>query len=239
MFQSRFILNKEKCKSLFSWPEILVHYKLPPKCPMEKAAGSLNSGDRPVRHQPSVTTLKSRQRKLSQIQQLLFALLTPAAELPQGRLEKKSGPCIWNSSHTWLLSLFLFLTRSPSSPSSTSVGTLTSVLWKPAVPFFHSTQGATQDSWNRREPGLTHRWHSIPALWGSEPPAPFPGPIVITKDLLSLWTAKQENTHLPNVGSRHWLRETWLRTLLGKAKKEKQTASWSTKSGRWISSMKF
>lgn len=92
---------------------------------------------------------------------------------------------------------FLFLTRSPSSPSSTSVGTLTSVLWKPAVPFFHSTQGATQDSWNRREPGLTHRWYSIPALWSSEPPAPFPGPIVITKDLRSLWTAKQENTHLP------------------------------------------
>lgn len=141
---------------------------------------------RPVRHQPSVTTLKSRQRKLSQIQQLLFALLTLAAELPHGRLEKKSGLCIWNPSHTRPSFSFLFLTRSPSSPSSTSVGTLTSVLWKPADPFFHSTQGATQDSWNRREPGLTHHlWYSIPALWSSEPPAPFPGPIVITKDLLS------------------------------------------------------
>lgn len=40
-----------------------------------------------------------------------------------------------------------------------------------------------------RGPGLTHHRGSLPALRSSEPPAPFPRPIVLTKDLLSLHNA--------------------------------------------------
>lgn len=206
---------------------------------MEKAAGSLNSGDRPVRHQPSVTTLKSRQRKLSQIQQLLFALLTPAAELPHGRLEKKSGLCIWNSSHTRLLSLFSFWRALPPAHLAP--------LWEHSHQFCRSQ--LSRSSTALREP------HKTPGTGGSQDwltadiqfqpcgvlshQLPFQGLLLLQK---ICWASEQQSKKTPispNVGSRHWLRETWLRTLLGKAKKEKQTASWSTKSGRWINSMKF
>lgn len=121
-------------------------------------------------------------------------------KLSHGRLEKKWMGC----SLKWFphpsRPLF-FLMTSPSVNPSISVGSLTSDLWKPAALFFQGAQGATQDSWNRTEPELSHGRHFLPAQWSSEPWAPFPRPIVITKDRLSLqmcWTVKQDkNTHLP------------------------------------------
>lgn len=154
---------------------------------------------------------------------------------------------LWNCSHTpavFLFSFFFSDALSLSSQPSTSVGTLASILWKPAVLFFQGSRGATQDSWTRSKPGVTHWWCSLLALRSSEPPAPSPRPIVITKDLLSLHNAldsksKKKTPISPNVGSRHWLRKKWLRipTPLGKVNKGRQTASWSSKSGRWTSFM--
>lgn len=136
--------------------------------------------------------------------------------------------------------LFFFLMTSPSSHPSTVVGSLISVLWEPAVLFFHGAQGATQDSWNRTEPGLTHCRCSLPAPWSSEAQSPFPRPIVITKDLLSLqnvlnskarrkqpshliWEAKFELGR--NGWGLYWERPRW---------KGRQTATWSSKSA-WTS----
>lgn len=140
------------------------------------------------------------QIKRTQMQQPLSALLTSAAEVAHGRLEKRVGCGLKPFPHP-SRPLFFFLMTSPTSHPNTVVGCLTPVLWEPAV-LFSGAQGATQDSWNRTQPELTHRSCSLPAPRSSEPQSPFPRPIVITKDLLSrqnVLNRKARRKHPPHL----------------------------------------